>query len=40
MPSEGERADTGRMMGAVIGKALGNFDGPGTGMIQVMVNVQ
>ena len=32
--------DPGRMMGAVIGKALETFEGPGTGMIQVMVNVQ
>ena len=32
--------DQSRMLGAVIGKALENFDGPGTGAIQVMVNVQ
>ena len=32
--------DPERMLGAVIGKALQNFEGPGTGMIQVMVNVR
>ena len=29
-----------RMLGAVIGKALGEFAGPGAGMIQVLVNVK
>lgn len=32
--------DRSRMLGAVLGKALENFDGPGTGMIEVMVNVK
>jgi hypothetical protein len=26
--------------GVIIGKALENFDGPGTGLIEVMVNVK
>jgi hypothetical protein len=29
-----------RMLGAVIGKALGEFAGPGTGTVQVLVNVK
>jgi trimeric autotransporter adhesin len=29
-----------RMLGAVIGKALGEFSGPGAGMVQVLVNVK
>jgi len=32
--------DRGEMLGAVIGKALENFDGSGTGIIKVMVNVK
>ncbi len=32
--------DTSRMMGAVLGKALENFDGPGSGTIRVLVNVR
>ena len=32
--------DRSRMMGAVIGKALQPFDGTGTGIILVLVNVQ
>jgi hypothetical protein len=32
--------DRGRMLGAVIGKALEAFPGPGTGTIRVLVNVQ
>jgi hypothetical protein len=29
-----------RMLGATIGKALQEFAGPGTGVIQVLVNVR
>jgi len=32
--------DRGRMLGAIIGKALQNFEGPGTGVINVLVNVK
>ena len=32
--------DKSRMLGAIIGKALENFDGNGTGMIRVLVNVK
>jgi hypothetical protein len=32
--------DRERMYGAVIGKALADFDGPGTGVIKVLVNVK
>jgi YD repeat-containing protein len=32
--------DRGRMIGAIIGKALEEFDGSGTGVIRVMVNVK
>ena len=32
--------DTSRMFGAVIGKALQEFDGNGTGVILVLVNVR
>jgi hypothetical protein len=32
--------DKGRMLGAVLGKALEPFDGPGTGVIRVLVNVR
>ena len=32
--------DRGRMLGAVVGKALQDFTGPGTGVIKVLVNVR
>ena len=32
--------DRGRMLGAVVGKALAEFKGPGTGVIRVLVNVR
>jgi trimeric autotransporter adhesin len=32
--------DRGRMLGAVVGKALAEFKGPGTGVIKVLVNVR
>ncbi|MHC5114894.1 MAG: hypothetical protein ACYTGP_10760 [Planctomycetota bacterium] len=32
--------DRSLMIGAIIGKSLENFDGPGTGVIEVMVNVK
>jgi hypothetical protein len=32
--------DQSRMLGAVIGKALENFDGEGSGVIRVLVNVK
>ena len=35
-----KRTERGRMVGAIIGKALEEFAGPGTGVIEVMVNVK
>jgi len=32
--------DRQRMLGAILGKALENFDGPEPGVIKVMVNVK
>ena len=32
--------DRERLIGAVVGKALAEFEGPGTGVILVMVNVR
>jgi hypothetical protein len=32
-------SDRGRMLGAVVGKALASFEGPGTGVIPVLVTL-
>ena len=38
VPIGNSREGTLRMLGAIVGKALEDFDGPGTGIIRVMVS--